>query len=177
MRLVVAIPIFNDWEALRLLLQNLDDALAARGMRAGVIVIDDGSTSHPPDDLVRGTPRALLDVEILHLARNLGHQRAIAIGLTFVHQERSCDAVVVMDGDGEDRPEDVPRLVDELLATQSEKVIFAARVRRAEGVAFRLFYALYRVAHRILTGAAVQVGNFSVVPRRHLSTFVVVSEE
>src|SRR6266478_1932726 len=176
LQLVVVIPVFNDWDALRLLLQSLDDTLAARGMHASVVVIDDGSTSDAPKDLVRGTPRALLDVEILHLARNLGHQRAIAIGLTFVHQERPCDAVVVMDGDGEDRPEDVPRLVDELLATQSEKVIFAARVRRAEGVAFRLFYALYRVAHRILTGVAVKVGNFSVVPRRHLSTFVVVSE-
>ena len=176
MRLVVAIPVFNDWDALRLLLQELDDALAASGMRAGVIVIDDGSKSHPPDDLVRDTPRALLDVEILQLARNLGHQRAIAIGLTFVHQERSCDAVVVMDGDGEDRPEDVPRLVDELLSTGCETVVFAARARRTEGLLFRLCYPLYRLAHRILTGVAVRVGNFSVVPHRHLSTFVVLSE-
>ena len=176
MRLVVAIPVFNDWDALQLLLQQLDDALAARSIRASVLVIDDGSTSRPPQDLLRGTPRALREVEMLHLARNLGHQRAIAIGLTFVHQERPCDAVIVMDGDGEDRPEDVPRLVDAMRASESEEVIFAARVRRAEGVTFRLFYALYRLAHRVLTGVAVKVGNFSVVPRRHLSTFVVVSE-
>jgi glycosyltransferase involved in cell wall biosynthesis len=176
MRLAVVIPVFNDWEALTLLLQKLDDSLAARGMRASAIVVDDGSTSRPLQDLVRGAPRALVEVEILHLARNLGHQRAIAIGLTFVHQERSCDAVVVMDGDGEDRPDDVPRLVDELLASQCEEVVFAARVRRTEGVLFRVFYALYRVAHRLLTGVAVKVGNFSVLPHRHLSTFVVVSE-
>src|SRR5258706_12838115 len=174
MRLAVVIPVFNDWEALTLLLQKLDDSLAARGMRASAIVVDDGSTSRPLQDVVRGAPRALVEVEILHLARNLGHQRAIAIGLTFVHQQRSCDAVIVMDGDGEDRPDDVPRLVDELLASQCEEVVFAAPIRRAEGVAFRVFYALYRVAHRILTGAAVKVGNFSVVPHRHLSPFVVV---
>src|SRR6266478_4336557 len=176
LQLVVVIPVFNDWDALRLLLQSLDDTLAARSIRASVLVIDDGSTSRPPQDLLRGTPRALREVEMLHLARNLGHQRAIAIGLTFVHQERSCDAVVVMDGDGEDRPEDVPRLVDELLSTGCETVVFAARARRTEGLAFRLFYPLYRLAHRILTGVAVRVGNFSVVPHRHLSTFVVLSE-
>jgi len=176
LRIVVAIPVFNDWDALRLLLPALDDALAIKAMRATVVVIDDGSTIDAPRALVDRPLRALGEVEILRVARNLGHQRAIAIGLTFVHQQRPCDVVVVMDGDGEDRPEDVPRLVDELASVDGAEVVFAARLRRAEGMVFRAFYALYRATHRVLTGVAVRVGNFSAMSHRHLSTFVLVSE-
>jgi glycosyltransferase involved in cell wall biosynthesis len=140
-----------------------------------VIVIDDGSSRTGAKELERPYA-ALAPVEVLHLSRNLGHQRAIAIGLTFVHQERPCDAVVVMDGDGEDRPEDVPKLLAELEASGGAKVVFAQRARRSEGLLFRAFYQLFRALHFVLTGVAVRVGNFSAMPFRCLSTFVVVSE-
>ncbi len=81
-----------------------------------------------------------------------------------------------MDGDGEDAPSDVPRLLARLAEAQGESIIFAARQRRSEGLGFRLFYALYRFAHRVLTGIPVRVGNFSAVPGRLAGRLVVVSE-
>jgi hypothetical protein len=81
-----------------------------------------------------------------------------------------------MDGDGEDAPADVPRLVDRLAATDGHAIVFAERRRRSESMWFRLGYALYRWCHRLLTGIPVRVGNFSIVPARQLERLVVVSE-
>jgi polyisoprenyl-phosphate glycosyltransferase len=175
-RIHVAIPLFGDWESAALLLARLDEVFASRELAVSVLVVDDGSQDGGGAQQLAGPFRALKSVEVLRLTRNLGHQRAIAIGLTFIHQERPCDAVVVMDGDGEDRPDDVLRLYDELVLHGGRKVVFAERSRRSEGLAFRVFYQLYRFAHRVLTGVAVRVGNFSAVPYASLATFVVVSE-
>jgi hypothetical protein len=112
----------------------------------------------------------------LALRRNVGHQRAIAIALAFVDEQRSPDTLVVMDGDGEDAPEDVPRLLACLSENDQRMVVFAERTRRSESLTFRVFYALYRWAHRLLTGIPVRVGNFSVIPARELRRLVVVSE-
>jgi hypothetical protein len=81
-----------------------------------------------------------------------------------------------MDGDGEDAPEDVPRLMAKLAESGGSKVIFAERTRRSETPLFRAFYHLYRLVHVLLTGIPVRVGNFSVVPARELTRLVVVSE-
>jgi len=94
-----------------------------------------------------------------------------------VHQHHSgTGAVVVMDGDGEDRPEDVPRLLDALARGSGEQVVFAARTRRMESPLFRLFYQLFRGLSRLLTGHPVRVGNFSVLTPAALHRLVVVSE-
>ena len=88
----------------------------------------------------------------------------------------SCDGVVIMDGDGEDDPADVPRLIERCRALGNTKVVFAERTRRVDSLTFRAFYACYRAAHWVLTGVKVRVGNFSVIPRQVLRKLVTVSE-
>jgi polyisoprenyl-phosphate glycosyltransferase len=175
-KLLVLIPIYNDWAAAGLLLPRLDQVLGDAGLTADVLLIDDGSTAGAPTHFPGHDWRALDCIEVLSLRRNVGHQRAIAIALAFVERHRSPDAVVVMDGDGEDAPEDVPRLLACLDEHERSTVVFAERTRRSESVMFRLFYALYRWTHRLLTGIPVRVGNFSVIPFRMLRRLVVVSE-
>lgn len=179
---IMIIPVFNDWAAVTHLLQNLDAAFDAEGISGGrVLLIDDGSTDAAPVTLVeeatggRGL-RALRGVDVLRLRRNLGHQRAIAIGLAYVEANVRSEAVVVMDGDGEDAPEDVPRLLRRFEEHGRRKLIFAERARRTESALFRLFYRLYKGLHFLLTGRRVQVGNFSVVPFAQLTRLVVVSD-
>ena len=145
-------------------------------MTARLLLVDDCSLSAAPADLVESKLRNVISVETLRLRRNLGHQRAIAIGLCFVHAERPCDAVLVMDADGEDKPEDVPRLIEMFRREGGRKVVFAQRGRRATTWTFKLFYFLYRWGHRLLTGVAVKVGNFSIIPAAHVATLVVVSD-
>jgi polyisoprenyl-phosphate glycosyltransferase len=162
-------PVFDDWSSVRLLVPVLERALRDASLTARVLLIDDGSTSAPPDDLVPRRLSALERVEILHLRRNLGHQRAIAVALCHANRAMDIDALVVMDADGEDRPEDVPRLVHEFQKHEGQKLVFAERTRRTEGFIFWLFYTLYRLIHRVLTGRGVRVGNLSIVPRSALA--------
>jgi len=174
--LTLLIPVFNDWPSLEALLRELDAVLTARQISAHLLIVDDCSQIPAPEGFPSQGLKAISVAEILRLRRNLGHQRAIAIGLAFIHARDEAAVVVVMDGDGEDRPADVPTLLDEFRRHDGRRVVFAARMRRTEGWGFRLFYWLYRGLHLVLTGVPVRVGNFSVLPASALSTLVVVSE-
>jgi glycosyltransferase involved in cell wall biosynthesis len=172
----VLMPVFNDWESLEGTLQHLDRTLAEQGIVASVLVVDDGSSIAVPAELFAHEFKALARIEVLHLRRNLGHQRAIAIGLTFLYSEAVCEAVVVMDADGQDRPEDVPELLRKFREENGRKIVFAARTRRSESMLFRLGYHAYRGLHWLLTGVTVRVGNFSIVPFSSLTSLSVVAE-
>ena len=174
--LVVLMPVYNDWPLIPPLLVRLDAALAGAGLAAEIVLADDGSTTPPEPKLLEGARfRAIASVTVLHLGRNAGHQRALAIGLAYVNAARACGGVVVMDADGEDAPEDVPRLVAALGAGDGT-IVFAGRSRRSEGLLFRVFYELYRLTHRLLTGRRIWFGNFSAVPARLLPRLVLLSE-
>jgi len=82
----------------------------------------------------------------------------------------------VMDGDGEDAPADVPRLLNRAATEGDRAVVFAERVRRSESWRFRVGYHTYRVIHRLLTGHKVRVGNFSVVPHGLLNRLVIQAD-
>jgi len=174
-RVHVLIPIYNDWDVVALLIPQLDRVLFEHRLLADVVLVDDGSTIRP-DAFACAPARAIRSLSILELRRNLGHQRAIAIGLTYLQQVMNPQSVVVMDGDGEDNPEDVPRLVEKLRAEGNRKIVFAERRRRSEPLWFASLYHLYRFLHRLLTGHGVRVGNFSVIPAVALSRLVVISE-
>jgi glycosyltransferase involved in cell wall biosynthesis len=173
--IVICIPIFNDWTSAIQLVDLLDTKLCSMPERYSLLFIDDGSTEHAPAELKR--ERENIDrIEVVHLRCNLGHQRAIAVGLAFISAQVPCRAVVVMDADGEDDPAHVPELVRRCQAQQYRRLIFAQRSKRSEGLVFRACYAAFRLLHRLLTGRDVQEGNFSVVPFEIVRRLVAVSE-
>jgi polyisoprenyl-phosphate glycosyltransferase len=172
---IILLPVFEDWQAVTLLLPRVL-ASVQEVPNPAVLIVDDGSRHPPPGDLARESGGGFAWVRVLRLKRNVGHQRAIAVGLSYIDEHVPCEAVVVMDADGEDRPEDVPRLLARARDLQGERIVFAERGRRIESVFFRVCYHLYRALHRLLTGADVRVGNFSVIPRGRLASVVVTSE-
>ena len=174
--LVILIPCFNDWESVGLLMPAIDRALSGTTWHVSVLVVDDASAEVAPQNWPKGSLNHIESIEILHLRTNLGHQRAIALGLYHAHEFTDAAAVLVMDGDGEDRPEDLPELLAEFERGGGLEVVFAARGKRLESAAFRFFYRVYRIAHRILTGIEVRAGNFSVIPRRALTRLMAVSD-
>ena len=174
--LIILMPVYDDWDALAQLLPLLDIEFRTSGFRAAVLLVDDGSNTAAPTSLGAVTYTNIQSIEILTLRRNLGHQRAIAVGLSYIEANRPCHYVVIMDCDGQDDPRDIPRLVRECIAKNNRKIVFAARSRRSEGLTFTLFYHLYRWVHFLLTGIRVRVGNFSVVPIASLRRLVAVSE-
>jgi glycosyltransferase involved in cell wall biosynthesis len=175
MRLVVLMPVYNDWQSAAELIRQVDAALSRLGRTAKVLVVDDASLQRCDAAQFQGPFTSVRAIQVLRLRRNLGHQRAIAIGLTHVQQTTTCDAVVVMDADGEDSAEGVVTLLN-AYGDGRAGAVFAERIRRSESIAFQAFYQLYRFVHRALTGIAVRVGNFSVLPASYLGTIVVLPE-
>ena len=178
MHIVVLTPVLDDWVAARELLSRLDAAFAARPDEVSVLLVNDGSTQKIPPGFGAGPYRRLREVGIVTLKKNLGHQRALAVGLCHIAEKVPCDAVVVMDSDGEDDPADAARLAGQLEASVTAAVpvspiIFAERTKRSESFGFRLGYQGYRLLHYVLTGRGIRFGNFSVIPRARLSGLTV----
>lgn len=175
LRVLILIPVFNDWESVSVVVAQLANELAIVGLAADVVLVDDGSTCVTHLDASR-FGGSIGSIDVIVLRRNLGHQRAIAIGLCHVESIGSHDVVVVMDGDGEDKPSDVPRLVAAAASEGRSAIVFAERTRRSEKLTFLLLYRLYTALHRLLTGERVRVGNFSAIPRAALWRLVAVSD-
>lgn len=173
---LILIPVFNDWESLRILLIHLDEILKEGNLQAKVLVVDDASSISAYDSLRTSNFKAINKLSILELRRNLGHQRAIAVGLAYVEVNEPCMAVIIMDGDGEDSPKDILKLINECNKQKYEKIVFAKRTQRSEGLGFRVFYVFYKCLYKLLTGQDIGVGNFSIIPYKLLHRLVVVSE-
>lgn len=173
-RVVILIPVYNDWDAAARVVAGLRQSLAGAAAAATILLVDDGSSQPAPSALPGAAEFA--SVEILTLRRNLGHQRAIGVALAWIEQHRPCDAIVIMDGDGEDDPADVPRLLAGWEERRRQMIVFAERTRRSEGVVFRMSYMLFKMIHRLLTGLGVRVGNFSVVPYNRLRALTTVPD-
>jgi polyisoprenyl-phosphate glycosyltransferase len=163
----VLIPVFNDWKAAAMLLRNIDSVCATNGLHPNVLLVDDGSADPAPQGLVAKKPDALRQVEVLELYRNLGHQRAICIGMVHLSQKSPDKAILVMDADGEDSPDQIPTLIRAYLDGGERSAVFASRRRRTEGLVFKAFYQVYRLLHLAFVGFDIRIGNFSIIPPAH----------
>ncbi len=169
----IIIPQFNDWEALSLLIAKINQDLAPKYLENTTLLIVDDCSSIEQD-----TPFPTFkgkEIKLLRLFRNLGHQKSIAIGLSYAAEHFSSDKIIVMDADGEDSPSDINQLIDKSIENPN-KIIFAERRKRNENFLFRLFYVIYKNIFRLLTGKVITFGNFSLIPRNRLKNLVRVSE-
>lgn len=170
-------PLRDDWASAAELIRMLDKTICSEPCALNIVLVDDGSVQSANPAEFQADFAAVQNIRSLRLRRNLGHQRAIAIGLVHVEETIACDAVMVMDADGEDTAQGALQLVRAFSAERgARKAIFAGRARRTESFVFRLFYRVYKLLHRIFTGISVRVGNFSILPASYLGTLVVMSE-
>lgn len=155
--LIIVMPVYEDRKSARQLLKDLAEG---KTVAPFIVAVEDGSVRDPlqPEDI----SEAGLDGEVLYLARNMGHQRAIATGIAHVAMNHEPETVIVMDSDGEDVPQAVPGLISELAAGPYDAVM-AQRRKRSESFKFRAFYAVYKLLFQILTGRAIGFGNFSAL--------------
>jgi polyisoprenyl-phosphate glycosyltransferase len=169
-------PVRDDWVSASELIRRIDKKLSAISCSANIVLVDDGSIHWPDLTDFQDRSSSIRTIRILRLRRNLGHQRAIAVGLAHLQVNSACDAVLVMDSDGEDTPDGVLDLLEAFSEVEGSKAFFAERSRRTESLLFRGFYVLYRGLHRLLTGIRVRVGNFSILPSEYLNTLVSMPE-
>jgi glycosyltransferase involved in cell wall biosynthesis len=163
--IAILVPVYNDLDCLHLLLSQ--PGLTSLLPRLScVVIVDDGS-----DHFVFAEKNYPFDIQVISLQANLGHQKALAIGLSYIHQELAVQRVLVMDSDGEDGIDDAVELV-KVSDINPELIILARRTSRQEGPAFKAGYRMYRLMFRVLTGYSIASGNFMVLPARHLSSLV-----
>ena len=162
--IAIVTPVLDDWESFAALVEEISRRFSGGDVAFHVLAVDDGSTAaFDPDSLVLPPESCIAAVEVLRLALNLGHQRAIAVGLCAIADRNDIDAVLVMDSDGEDRPMDIAALFA-AGAHQPGRVILAQRAKRSETRAFRFWYALYKLMFHALTGRVINFGNYSLLP-------------
>jgi glycosyltransferase involved in cell wall biosynthesis len=177
-KLCVVVPVYNDWTSFGILLERLNAAATQLSVSMLVMGIDDGSTEPEPDWAkgLSGQQWPALDgIEIVQLATNVGHQRAIAVGLCVAVDDHDPDAVLVMDGDGEDPPEEIGSLLA-AAAGRSNFCIVAQRRKRTENLTFKAGYLVYRTVFRVVTGRKISFGNFSLTSRAYARRLVMVPD-
>lgn len=159
-RFFVVTPVYEDVQAASRLLVDLK---AIYGDKAYVIAVDDGSVKFPMSAAV--LEKAGMAGRVVFLKRNVGHQRALAIGLNLASQLAQDDeSIVLMDSDGEDRPESIAELL--ALLTDATDVVVATRKSRVESVKFKLFYRCYKFVFRLLAGRKIAFGNFMAMTKK-----------
>lgn len=168
---IIVVPVYEDRHAA---VRLFTEIATIYGKDAFLIAIDDGSIREPLDEAVLS--EAKLDGVIIRLKRNVGHQKAIAIGLSYlsqyVHQDQ---AIIVMDSDGEDLPESIALLVAALDDTEVD-IAVAQRRRRVETLKFRGAYVLYKILFKLLTGRNINFGNFMAMKPGGLKRLVAMQE-
>ncbi|MBT8523630.1 glycosyltransferase [Polynucleobacter paneuropaeus] len=175
MNIALVIPIFNDWNSFFLLCKKINELVSSWGVEITIFAINDYST---PANIPRNLPYSfpqIRKIEVVSLFCNLGHQRAIAVGLTIVNECKNFNAVIVCDGDGEDRPEDMGKMI-KLFLQNNQSILLARRFKRSESFAFQFFYKVYKSLFRVLTGRVIDFGNFCLIPTSKLPAIVYMPE-
>lgn len=176
MHLAIITPVYNDWESFRQLASAIDTTIQPHDLTATIVAVDDCSyETRPKLSSLLADCEAISAIEVVRLVRNMGHQKAIAVGLSYAHDEIDCDGVVVLDADGEDRPRDVAKLVEAAQATDAP-IVVARRGSRTESIKFRVLYFFYKLAIRLFSGQSIDFGNFSFIRPQALAVLVQMYE-
>ena len=169
MKIKILIPIYNDWQSVFKLLENINLEIAGLEEEISVIVVNDASTEQRPE--FNFSLNNLKSVNVINMKKNRGHARCIAAGLKYINEKEDFDYVIPMDGDGEDRPEEIKMLIDEA-KNYPDNVITANRVKRSEGFIFKIAYQIHKNLTYIFTGQSIKFGNYTFLPKSSVAKMV-----
>ena len=162
-KFIILISIYNDWKSVFKLLANIDLQIAEWDAEVSVLIVNDGSTNERLSTKLSYTN--LKSVRVMNMKRNQGHARCYATGLKFLTEKEDFDYVITMDGDGEDRPEELILLFKKT-KENSLKAVTANRIKRSDGFFFKLLYECHKILTYVFTGKLVKFGNFTCLPKK-----------
>jgi len=161
MKVKILIPIYNDWRSAFELLKNIDQQINDLTEEVSVLIVNDGSNEERE---AVSEFKNIKSIKIINMKENKGHARCNAAGLKYIFEKEDFDYVIPMDGDGEDRPEEIKLLIEKS-KDYPHDVITANRVKRSEGLIFKLFYEAHKLLTLIFTGQNIKFGNFTLLPK------------
>jgi hypothetical protein len=162
MNIKILIPVYNDWQSISKLLDNIDLNLVNLEHEISVIVVNDASSHDRMDE--DKVLENIKSIKILNMKANQGHARCIATGLKYIYEKENFDYVIPMDGDGEDRPEEIKEFIKQI-EKSNNKPIVGKRVKRSEDLFFKICYEFHKLFTLAFTGKSIKFGNFTCLPK------------
>ena len=162
MKIKILIPVYNDWQSVFKLLENINSEVSNLGHEFSVIIVNDASTENKPE--ISSNFENLNSIKIINMKENRGHARCNASGLKYIFENEEFDYVIPMDGDGEDRPEEIKQFVDNF-NYHTNKSIVGERIKRSEGIFFKFCYFFHKIITSTFTGQSIKYGNFTCLPK------------
>ena len=162
-KIVILIPVFNDWESLGKLVNEINEYIKEYlNINFECLVVNDSSTIKKFE---LNKPKNFSSFKILNMKKNKGHARCNAFGIRYIFKKISFDYLILMDGDGEDRPVEIRSLVNKVLKDPNTSVV-AKRVQRSEGILFQLLYQAHKIITYLFTGKKINFGNYSCLTKK-----------
>ena len=162
MKIKILIPIYNDWQSVFKLLENINSEISGLEHEFSAIIVNDASTESRPE--INLNLNNLNSIKIINMKENQGHARCNAAGLKHIFENEEFDYVIPMDGDGEDRPEEIKQLIDNL-NYHPDKPIVGERIKRSEGIFFKFCYFAHKIITSTFTGQSIKYGNYTCLPK------------
>ena len=168
-KIKILIPVYNDWKSVFKLLENINLEVSTLDIEFSVIMVNDASTENRKEFSV--DLNNLKSVQVISMKENKGHARCNAVGLKYINEKEEFDYVIPMDGDGEDRPEELSLLIEKI-KDYPDKVITANRVKRSEGFIFKFCYLAHKYLTLVFTGKTIKYGNYTCLPQSVVNKMV-----
>ncbi len=162
MKIIILVPIYNDWQSASKLLEEINSIISGLECQFSIIIVNDASSDQQSISALN--TENLHSIKILNMSENRGHARCIATGLKHIFEKEEFDYVIPMDGDGEDRPEEIKNFVDYLKYT-SDKPVVGERVKRSESLFFKFCYGVHKILTFAFTGHSIKFGNYTCLPK------------
>ena len=162
MKIIIVIPIFNDWQSISRLLDEINSNISELECQFSIIILNDASSEQQSISALN--TENLQSIKIINMNENRGHARCIATGLKYIFEKEEFDYVIPMDGDGEDRPEEIKSFI-EYLKYASDKPIVGERVKRSESLFFKFCYSAHKILTFAFTGQSIKFGNYTCLPK------------
>ena len=162
MKFKILIPVYNDWQSVSKLLEDINSNVSNLDHEISVIIMNDASNHDRNNEDIN--LENISSVKILNMKTNQGHARCIATGLKYIFQKEDFDYVIPMDGDGEDRPEEIREFINQI-QNSNDKPIVGERIKRSENLIFKICYQLHKLITLTFTGKSIKFGNFTCLPK------------
>jgi len=162
MKIIILVPIYNDWQSASKLLEEINSNISGLECQFSVIIVNDASSER--QSISSLNTENLHSIKIINMKENRGHARCIASGLKYIYEKKEFDYAIPMDGDGEDRPEEIKNFVD-YLSYSSDRPIVGERVKRSESLFFKFCYSVHKILTFAFTGQSIKFGNYTCLPK------------
>jgi len=169
MKIKILIPVYNDWQSVSKLLDRIDNLSIDSEFEISVLVVNDAS-NHDRQDEDKNLDN-IKSIKILNMKINQGHARCIATGLKYIYEKEDFDYVIPMDGDGEDRPEEIQEFLSQIKNSNNRPIV-GIRIKRSENFLFKFCYQLHKLITLTFTGKTIKFGNFTCLPKTTVEKMV-----